>query len=367
MPLEERSLVETVTRAAGEASLDERRLSDWLRRHAPDVDVPVSARMLSAGRSNIIYELTGTDGRRYVLRRPPHGGTEARTHDVLREWKILQALEPTAVPTPPLVAMCETDDVIGTPFFVMEFVPAQPLNFQTARSLDETARKRLSRSLGGALHKLHSIDIEAVGLGSLHRERSVVERQVSGWQRRLDSLADLLSPAMYADMTDLGRRLVATQPESLPQTLVHGDFKSDNLMVDDSGQVVAVLDWELTTTGDPFVDLAWLMMWWGDDIYTGPWLFDPVNKDGRLCSGRDIADEYLKLSGADAAQLPFYLSFAYWRLTAINLVTRARFVSGAMAGKSLDLQRMAAQLQWQVQACRGYLDAIEAPRRNGMQ
>jgi len=342
---------------AGPDGLNVQALSDWLTSRVPEFTAPARVRMLSAGRSNIIYELIDSNDKRYVLRRPPQGGTAARTHDVMREWRILEALDRTAVPTPPLVAMCESDSVIGAPFFVMAFVDARPLNFETAQTLSTTAQQQLQTSLADTLQTLHSVDIDAIGLGSFRRTRSVVERQVALWQARLDKLVAEIAPDMHTDMTDLGRRLVARQPTAAHQRLVHGDFKADNLMVGDDGHVVAVLDWELTTTGDPLFDLAWLLMWWGDDYYTGPWLSTPTNHDRQLCSGHAIAERYLSVSAVDGAQLSYYLAFAYWRLSAINLVTRARFASGAMAGKSLDMERMDAQLQWQVQASRGHLDA----------
>lgn len=348
-------LLETVPENA-ETDLNVQSLSDWLSSRIPAFTPPARARMLSAGRSNIIYALTDNNDKRYVLRRPPDGGTTARTHDVLREWTILEALSRTAVPTPPLVVMCEADSVIGAPFFVMGYVDAQPLNFEAGQALSMTARQQLLTSLVDTLHTLHSVDIDAIGLGSFRRTRSIVERQVALWQARLDKLGAEIAPAMYSDMTELGRRLVTLQPAVAHQTLVHGDFKADNLMVGDDGQVVAVLDWELTTTGDPLCDLAWLLMWWGDDFYTGPWLSTPINHDRQLCSGHAIAERYLSISSVDGAQLAYYLAFAYWRLSAINLVTRARFASGAMAGKSLDLERMDEQLLWQVQASRGHLD-----------
>jgi aminoglycoside phosphotransferase (APT) family kinase protein len=340
---------------SGEVVRDEQKLSDWLTAHIPGLAPPLRTHMLSAGRSNIIYELTDANDRRYVLRRPPSGGTTARTHDVMREWKILQALSDTAVPTPGLAAMCESEGIIGAPFLVMHRVVGRPLNFDTARTLSASAQQQLGTSLADVLHTLHSIDLDAIGLGSLRRERGAVDRQVTLWRRRLDGLIDVIDARTHADMTELGAGLVEKQPKNNQTVLLHGDFKADNLMIDDAGQVVAVLDWELTTTGNPLIDLAWLLVWWGDDIYGGPWLSTPINASRQLCSGRSIAQRYLASAGFDASALTFYLAFAYWRLSAINLVTRARFVSGAMAGKSLDLERMDLQLQWQMAASRKHL------------
>jgi aminoglycoside phosphotransferase (APT) family kinase protein len=338
--------------------LEEQKLSDWLAVHIPGFVPPMRMHMLSTGRSNIIFEIADADDKHYVLRRPPSGGTAARTHDVIREWKILTALSDTAVPTPPLAAMCESEEVIGAPFLVMGRVGGRPLNFETGQALSASARQRLGSSLADALHTLHGVDVGAIGLGSLRRERSAVDRQVAVWGRRLDTLINVIEPGMHAEMIELASRLVAKQPKSTRTALLHGDFKADNLMVDDDGQVIAVLDWELATTGDPMIDLAWLLVWWGDDIHSGPWLSTPTNDSNQLCSGRTIAQKYLASSGLDTAPLAFYLAFAYWRLSAINLVTRARFTSGAMAGKALDLERMDLQLQWQVAASRKHLEDV---------
>jgi aminoglycoside phosphotransferase (APT) family kinase protein len=336
--------------------LDVPRLTQWLTDHAPVVRPPVTARVISAGRSNLTYEVTDANATRYVLRRPPAGDLAAGAHDVEREWRILQALAPTPIATPPLVALCADHDVMGAPFFLMRYVAGRPLSLAAAQGMTPHARRRAAEHLTQALATLHSVDIDDAGLASFRRPRNYVERQISGWLRQLDRLGTAIPPDFHIEMTTLGNQLVDARPEPQREVLVHGDFKADNLMIDESGALTAVLDWELSAIGDPLADLGWLLIWWGDDVYEGPWLSTPVNQGRQFRSGTELARTYARHSGLDVTALDYYLAFAYWRLCAINTTTRARFLSGAMTGKSLDVPKINFQLAWQLTAAREHLE-----------
>ncbi|MCE4265375.1 MULTISPECIES: phosphotransferase family protein [Rhodococcus] len=335
--------------------IDLDRITDWIQRNVPAITLPISMSIISAGRSNLIYEVRDSNGIRYVLRRPPLGDGAAGTHDVKREWEILTALKSSPIPTPSLVALCEDVEVLGAPFFLMNFVPGSPLNFDHVQHMTLPARMKVCASMAQALGLLHTLDINQVGLGNFRRPRSYVERQVVGWLRRLDAIGDLVPSAYRARMLTTGNHLVDHRPDAPRESIVHGDFKADNIMLDGNGQVTAILDWELTAVGDPLVDLGWLMIWWGDDDHAGPWLSKPVNNSGQLNSSYAIAELYSAETGIGIDNLDYYKAFAYWRLCAINTLTRARFVSGAMVGKHLDIGIMDAQLDWQLQASQAHL------------
>jgi aminoglycoside phosphotransferase (APT) family kinase protein len=336
-------------------------LSAWLEDHVHGFTGPARITILSAGRSNITYQIVDAQGAGFVLRKPPLTGYQSGSHNVQRECTIISALRDTAIAVPDIAAFCEEPGVLDTPFFVMNLVPGMPLNHDSARNLNPAARQHAGSSLATTMAGLHGLDIDSLGLGGFRRPKTLVERQISGWSRRLDGLGSAVPTEYQTRMTEIAEELLGRQPAPQRESMVHGDFKADNLMVDESGGVAALLDWELTAVGDPLIDLGWLLMWWGDDVCTGPWLSTPLNQDGTFPSGRHIAAEYAELSGLDITRLDFYIAFAYWRLCAINAATRARFLSGAMEGKELDLDRMDAQLAWQIDASRHHLSQSPVP------
>lgn len=332
-----------------------RRLQSWLDQQVPEVEPPVHLDLISGGRSNLTYALTDATGERFVLRRPPQGKLRGGAHDVGREHRVLSALAGSAVPVPPVVAMCTDTDVIGVPFFLMRLVPGRILMDRSdAAALNPDARQQLGGTIADTLARLHDVDLDEVGLSDLRRPRSYVERQIRAWARQLEGVEH---PAV-ADLGAIADRLAARAPAGQREALVHGDFKLENLITSGDGQVTAVLDWELCSVGDPLADLAWLLIWWGEPGDDEPWINPrPTCVEG-FPDRRSLEHAYADASDVDTSALDYYRAFAYWRLSCINLGTRARFLAGEMGDQALDVSALERQVDWQTRAAGDLLSSM---------
>jgi aminoglycoside phosphotransferase (APT) family kinase protein len=274
---------------------------------------PLSATLVAGGRSNLTYLLT--DGHeRWVLRRPPLGHVLETAHDMGREHRLLAALAPTDVPVPrPL--LLAGPEVIGAPFYVMEFADGDVLRERAQlERLDAAAATALADELVEVLVRLHRLDPEQVGLGDLGRPVGYLERQLRRWVRQLEAShsRDLPELARLADR--LGQDLPVTQGA----TIVHGDYRLDNVVVNPvHGHVVAVLDWEMATLGDPLADVASTVVWWdGMAGLDSPVAAVPADVPGFPGSDHLLA-AYGRQSGRDLGPLPWYLAFAFFKIAAI--------------------------------------------------
>ena len=220
---------------------------------------PLSAQLVAGGRSNLTYLLT--DGRtRWVLRRPPLGHVLQTAHDMGREHRLLAALSPTDVPVPAPLLLAGPD-VIGAPFYIMEFADGQVLRDRAQlEQLDDAAATALADELVDVLLRLHRLDPEHVGLGDLGRPEGYLERQLRRWTRQLEASHSRDLP----ELTRLAERLRGQLPVSQANAIVHGDYRLDNVVVDTAGRghILAVLDWEMATLGDPLADVASTLVWW---------------------------------------------------------------------------------------------------------
>jgi aminoglycoside phosphotransferase (APT) family kinase protein len=306
-------------------------VAGWLAARQVAIEPPLDAWLITGGRSNLTYRIADAAGMQWVLRRPPLSGVIASAHDVLREYRIMAALAGSAVPVPGMVAACDEEDVIGVPFFVMDYVDGVvPRDQATAEAqLTAAARAAVGASLVDALAGLHAIDPADVGLAGLGRGHGYVSRQLARWERQLERLG----VPEDDDMRDVLVRLQAGVPEQREVTIVHGDFRPGNVMVGRDGQVRALLDWELSTLGDPLADLGWLMAYWGapgDDLPL------PVPTRAAGFESRDrLSARYARLTGRSLDDLDFYLAFALWRMAAILAGVNARARMGAYGTASV--------------------------------
>jgi aminoglycoside phosphotransferase (APT) family kinase protein len=301
-------------------------LEAWFAREGIELAPPLRAELIAGGRSNLTYLVTDAAGSRVVLRRPPLAGVVASAHDVVREHRIMAALADTGVPVPQMLARCTDDSVLGAPFIVMAHVDGVVLRDRDGAeaALPETARVEVGPGLVDALVALHAVRPEQVGLADLGRGVSYVQRQLTRWAGQLDRLG----VGESAEMRALLPRLNSAVPEQRECTIVHGDFRPGNAIVDATGQVRAILDWELATLGEPMADLGWFIAYWGDA--DRPPL--PVSVPTRAAGFADAAtlvDQYAAKSGRDVTQLDFYVAFALWRLAAILAGVNARARRGA--------------------------------------
>ena len=202
-----------------------------------------------------------------MLRRPPLGHVLATAHDMSREHRIISALGPTDVPVPPAIGLCIDEAVNGSPFYVMGYVDGHVVrDASEAKRFTAEQRRRTGHSIVDTLARIHAVDIDAVGLGDLGRREGYIARQLKRWYGQWEQSKTRELP----DVDLAYERLKASIPEQAKATIVHGDYRLDNCMVDDDGDVIAVLDWEICTLGDPLADVGLLMVYWSgrDDEHT---------------------------------------------------------------------------------------------------
>ena len=315
--------------------LDPERIGGWLAEHC-GLTRPVTVAPVAGGRSNLTSIVTDRGGRRVVVRRPPLSGVLASAHDVVREGTIMAALAPTAVPVPAVLGSEEDPEVIGAPFLVMEHVDGMVVRDEAAAAaITAPQRRALGLATARTLAAVHVVDVDAVGLGGLARRDGYLARQLARWAGQLERGSDRPLPMLE----EVARRLGAALPEQDGVALVHGDFRLDNLIVDTaSGAVLAVLDWELATLGDPLADLGTLVAYWGVPAdaegrpatvllpglptslpgFPGPGELVAVYADAR-----GVAPDVL------AERLRPYVAFAWFRIACILEGVRVRTAAGA--------------------------------------
>ncbi|NUW42440.1 phosphotransferase family protein [Nonomuraea rhodomycinica] len=317
--------------------IDLPRLTAWMANHVPEAGEPLSVSLISGGRSNLTYLVEGRD-RRVVLRRPPLGHVLPTAHDMRREWRVISALAPTPVPVPEPVAFCADEDVIGAPFYLMGYVEGAAV--RTREELGEPApeqARRLSERLAEVLAAIHAVDHREVGLEGFGRPDGYLARQLDRWCQQWER-------SKTADRPEYDR-LVARLRERLPAasagTLVHGDYRLDNTLVRLAPEpdILAVVDWEMSTLGDPLADLGLTLTYWqdpGDEERAAI----PVAGDVTLAPGfltaAEFAAHYAKVSGHDIEDLGFYVAFGNFKLAVIVEGIHARFRQGKTVGEGFE-------------------------------
>ncbi len=307
--------------------IDEGQVTAWIQQRT-ELTAPLSFEVIEGGRSNLTYTVTDPDDRRVILRRPPLSGVIESAHDMGREHRIISALERTDVPVPACVGYEPDPAVTGAPFYVMRFVEGAVIRDVTAaeRILTPATRRAASEDLVDVLVRLHDVDVDAVGLGDLSRREGYLERQLKRWSGQLEKTRTRELPALE----EVHRRLVAAVPPQGPATVVHGDYRLDNVMLDPSnGRVQAVLDWELTTLGDPLADVGLLLVYWtqpDDELQVLPGA--PTTLEG-FARRDELIDRYARASGRDLSGIGYYVAFGYWKLACILEGVYSRYASGA--------------------------------------
>ena len=378
------------------------RLAAWLNDHVPGGPVELTdIQLIAGGRSNLTYRLTvsgpgagpgarprtgpgaapeteaapGTAAggtRLLVLRRPPLGHVLPTAHDMSREFRVLSALAGTRVPVAPLVASCTDDEVIGAPFYVMEYVPGVVLRTRAdTKALTEAQAAELSRRLAEMLAAIHGVDVNQVGLADLGRGAGYLRRQLDRWQRQWDLSATREMPGY----TQLVERLTAALPAEGQTTLVHGDYRLDNALVtlNPRPRITAVVDWEMATLGDPLADLGLTLVYWteaGEEGWLGPagettettettattettettatTETRGVAADATASPGfwtrAEFAAEYARLTGRDVSRIGYYVAFGYFKLAVVLEGIHARYQQGKTVGEGFEQEGFAVPL-----------------------
>jgi aminoglycoside phosphotransferase (APT) family kinase protein len=299
----------------------------WLAERA-EVAPPLTFVVIEGGRSNLTYRVVDAADRTLILRRPPLHGVLESAHDMGREHRIITALDGSSVPVPSCVGYEADPDVTGAPFYVMEHVDGVVVRGadDAERHLDVGTRAAATDDLVDVLVRLHDVDVDAVGLGELARREGYLERQLRRWQGQLEKGRTRELPLL----DEVHSRLAGDVPDQGPATIVHGDYRLDNLILDpDTGRVRAVLDWELTTLGDPLADLGLLLVYWSEPgDRTIPLLEAPTLVEG-FPSRAHVADRYAERSGRRVDEIGYYVAFGYWKLACILEGVYTRYRSGA--------------------------------------
>jgi len=321
-----------------ESSFDIAALAAWLRERVPALEGTPELLQFGRGFSNLTY-LVRFPGRELVIRRAPPGINIKSAHDMGREFRILSALAPVWPKVPRPIAHCDDASVIGTPFYVMERVRGVILRAQEGPTrpggvrddglvLDEATMRRLSESACDTLAEIHRLDWRGAGLGELGKPEGYVERQVKGWTERYRKAKTDDVPTVER----LGTWLEEHRPSESGATLVHNDYKYDNVVLaPDLSGVTAVLDWEMATIGDPLMDLGTALGYWIDPgdrpLLEGRSVFGPTNIPGNL-SRTQFVERWSRATGRDASNVVFYYAFALFKLAVVAQQLYKRYVDG---------------------------------------
>ncbi len=312
----------------------------WYDREQPgDLGPDLSARFLAGGKSNLTYEVTdGTTAR--VVRRPPLGHVQATAHDMGREHTVMSALAGTAVPVPQMFAMCRDTEVLGAEFYVMELVRGTP--YRTAdqlAALGPEATGRLAGAMVDVLAALHQVDPGSVGLEELGRPQGFLERQVRRWARQLEGSASRDLPDADTLVARLRENVPDGDAEAVRAGIVHGDYRLDNLLADPDRvgeEVLAVVDWEMATLGDPLTDVALLLVYDRLSTITGGAAVADASRAPGYPGPEAILERYAAGGGLALDTLDFHLGLAYFKLAAILEGIHFRHQQGQTVGDGFD-------------------------------
>jgi aminoglycoside phosphotransferase (APT) family kinase protein len=288
--------------------------------------------VIAGGRSNLTYAVISPAGE-LVLRRPPLRAVRPTAHDVAREHRVLSALAGTAVPVPRPVHLCTDTAVLGAPFYLMERVDGVIARGALPDGYACTAAERvaMTHALVDVLAALHAVDPAGVGLTGFGRPEGYLARQVRRWLGEWEALRDADRPAVDA----LARALADGVPEAPSGPVVHGDYRLDNVVLDpaDPGRVAAVLDWEMSTLGDPLADLGLLLVYWQQG---GAAVTPSVTGLPGFPDRAGVVARYVERTGRDVSALPWYVAFGYFKLAVVVAGIVARLEAGAMADNTDD-------------------------------
>jgi aminoglycoside phosphotransferase (APT) family kinase protein len=320
---------------------DPAKLDSWISANVPGAAQLTGVSLISGGRSNLTYRLelgAGGDDLALVLRRPPLGHVLPTAHDMSREYRVLSALHGTDIPVPETVVFCEDTSVTDAPFYLMRYVRGEVLRTreQGAHVTPDQARQ-LSELVIDTQAAIHATDLDATGLTTFGRPEGYMTRQLARWQRQWE----LSNSRPVSGYDELVKRLEADLPTGGEGTLVHGDLRLDNMLVrlGPDPSVAAVVDWEMSTLGDPLADLGLTLMYWtdpGDD----DWL--RLSEGGSITTipgflrRADAAARYAERTGRDISSIGYYMAFGCFKLAVVLEGIHARFLQQMTVGEGFE-------------------------------
>ena len=322
-----------------------RAVEDWVRQNVPELTPPIDCIRLEGGHSNLTYQIDDQNGRSAVIRRPPQGELLPKAHDMSREWALIKALSTTNVPVPKPYGFCEDPDVTGAWFYIMGLIDGKPLyNSEDTQGLvPQPKRETLAHSFFDALADLHQVDPDAVGLGELGKRDSYVGRQIKTWYR---SWTSSVSGANFDD--DRAHTLQAYFLEHLPDQgpirVVHGDYGLHNCLFGTDCTVAAIVDWEISTLGDPLADLAYALNPWPDPSDKRPSAPESATSLKGFPPRSALAQRYADRTGRDLSNLPYYVAFNRWKSACIVHGVYARYMEGKKSTEGVDLETLRTRI-----------------------
>jgi aminoglycoside phosphotransferase (APT) family kinase protein len=298
--------------------LDLAKLEPFLRSHFSAEAGTLVVRQFPSGHSNLTYSVC-LGAREFVLRRPPFGSKVKTAHDMGREFRVLSKLHPAYSPAPEVLLYCDDDSILGAPFYVMEPIRGIILrrNFPTGLEFSSETARRLSESFLDNLAVLHGLDYAAIGLADLGKPQGYLERQVRGWTERYYGS----KTHDYPEVEKISAWMAEHVPSTRGAALIHNDYKYDNVVLDpnDLSKVVGVLDWEMSTIGDPLSDLGAALAYWvdaqdPDELQQIRW--GPTTVPGSMTRAQ-LLHRYAQATGRDVSSMDFYLTFARFKIAVI--------------------------------------------------
>jgi aminoglycoside phosphotransferase (APT) family kinase protein len=309
--------------------VDPRGLEKYLAEHAPEFSGPFEVERLGEGQSCLTFMVTG-DGWKVVLRRPPRGDLPPTAFDVTREYRVMRALHDhgAPVPVPRPIALCKDKGVIGANFYLMETVDGIVVRTalpEALSSMDD--RRAMSEQLVDTLVALQNVDYAAAGLEGFGKPDGYVARQI----RRMKQLWDLAKFRDQPEIEEVGAWLEGNIPEQSGATIVHGDYKLDNVIFGPAppARLAAVVDWEMSTLGDPLADLGWMLYFWrdpGDDTF-GLAVASVMDSEG-FYRRRDLLERYVAQRPVPTKDIYWYIALSGWKIAIIMEGSYRRFLGG---------------------------------------
>ena len=320
-------------------------VEDWVRQNVPELTPPFSWIRLEGGHSNLTYQINDQNGRSAVIRRPPQGELLPKAHDMSREWALIKALSTTNVPVPKPYGFCEDPDVTGAWFYIMGLIDGKPLyNSEDTQALvPQSRRETLAHSFFDALADLHQVDPDAVGLGALGKRDSYVGRQIKTWYR---SWTSSVSGANFDDERahSLQAYFLEHLPDQGPIRVVHGDYGLHNCLFGADCTVAAIVDWEISTLGDPLADLAYALNPWPDPSDERPIAPESATSLEGFPPRSVLAHRYAERTGRDLSNLPYYVAFNRWKSACIVHGVYARYMEGKKSTEGVDLETLRTRI-----------------------
>jgi aminoglycoside phosphotransferase (APT) family kinase protein len=336
------SMSEAETSEPNPPGIRVREVTAWCVANIAGCVAPLHFTLVAGGRSNLTFRVTDAVGNVFVLRRPPLGHLLPSAHDMAREYRVISALGSTVVPVAEALGLCSDEVVTDRPFYVMSFVDGHILRTDLdADLLSISARETASQSIVDVLADLHELDVDAVGLGELGKRTGYIERQLKRWHTQFTQ--SKLREVPIVD--DIFEKLSARIPIQQGVSIVHGDYRLDNAIVDTDGHIRAVLDWEICTLGDPLADLGLLMVYWPEDTDPNPPLGAAATTTSGFAKRSELIQRYAQRSTRDLSEINFYVAFGYWKLACILDGVYTRYRSGAMGEDGYDFSVLDEQVQ----------------------